>query len=100
MPRPDEHVGLVVAGGEHQDRHRAGGLEPAAHLVAVEPGEHDVEHHAARGPTAAARSSGDEPVVHLLDVEALGTQPGGHRLGDGPLVLDDQDPGCPHVRRA
>jgi hypothetical protein len=30
--------------------------------------------------------------MRLLHVEALGTQAGGHRVGDGPLVLDDQDP--------
>ena len=40
----DEHVGLVVAGGEHEDRDRALGLDAAADLEAVDAGQHDVEH--------------------------------------------------------
>ena len=45
---PDEQVGLVVAGGEHQ--HRAPGGRPAApaHLEAVEAGQHQVEHDEVR----------------------------------------------------
>ena len=40
---PDEDVGLVVAGGEHEDRDRADRLDAAAHLEPVEAGQHDVE---------------------------------------------------------
>jgi hypothetical protein len=36
---------------------------------------------------------GDEPVVRLLDGEALSLQACGDGLGDGSLVLDDQDAG-------
>jgi len=39
------------------------------------------------------RTSGGEPVVHLVDGEALGLQARGDGLGDGSLVLDDQDAG-------
>ena len=41
--QPDEDVGLVVACGEHQHRHRPDGLDAPAHLVPVEAGEHHVE---------------------------------------------------------
>ena len=40
---PHEDVGLVVAGGEHEHRDRADGLDAAAHLEPVEAGQHDVE---------------------------------------------------------
>ncbi len=54
--QPDDEVGLGVAGGEHQHRHRAVALDLAAHLDAVEAGEHQVEDHEV-GPerSAAAR---------------------------------------------
>ena len=57
-----EQVGLVGAGGEHEHRHRPDGLDPAADLEAVEPGQHDVEHDevgrraAANAATAAGPS--------------------------------------------
>ena len=41
----DDEVGLGVAGGEHQDGDGSLALDLAAHVEAVEPGEHEVEHH-------------------------------------------------------
>ena len=39
----DHKVGLRIAGGEHQDGHRAVALDASAHLEAVEAGEHQVQ---------------------------------------------------------
>jgi hypothetical protein len=40
----EDLVELVVAGREHDDRHRALGTEPLAHLEPVELGQHQIEH--------------------------------------------------------
>ena len=40
---PDHLVQLVVAGGEHDDRHRAAGAEPLADLEPIHVRQHDVE---------------------------------------------------------
>ena len=68
---PDEQVGLVVAGGEHQHRHRPVGLDPAAHLQAVEAGQHHVEDDEVRlsGAELLDRAG---PVRRDLHAEALG----------------------------
>src|SRR5262249_60833971 len=41
---PDDLVELVVAGGEHDDRHRARRPEPPADLEPVDLRKHQVEH--------------------------------------------------------
>ncbi len=41
----DEHVGFVVAGGEHENGNRGLVLDPPADLQAVESRQHQVEHH-------------------------------------------------------
>ena len=41
---PEHLVELVVAGGQHDDRHRALRAQALADLEAVEPRQHDVEH--------------------------------------------------------
>jgi hypothetical protein len=87
----DEEVGLVVAGGEHQDRDRALGLQATADLEPVEAGQHHVEHDRV-GRRAPGRLDRARAVAGDLDREPLGPQPGGDRLGDRPLVLDDQNP--------
>ncbi len=48
----DEHVGLVVARGEHEDGDRALGLDAPAHLEPVDAGEHDVQHDEVRAQPA------------------------------------------------
>src|SRR5215211_2580983 len=45
---PDDPVYLVVAGGQHDDRHVALRPDPPYDLRAVELGEHDVEHDQVR----------------------------------------------------
>jgi hypothetical protein len=88
---PHEQVGLVVAGGEHEDRHRPLGLDAPAHLEAVEAGQHHVEHDRV-GWGAPGGGHRARPVTGDLDEEALGPQPGRDGVGDGPLVLDDEHP--------
>jgi hypothetical protein len=56
--------------------------------VAVETGQHDVEHHQLGVPRGSPFEGG-ESVVRLVDGEALSLQARGDGLGDGSLVLDD-----------
>jgi hypothetical protein len=92
--RPDgqahQQVGLVAPGGEHEDGHGALGLQAPADLQAVEAGQHDVQDHQIRPVRAGAGDRG-RTVVRHLDPEPLGPQPRRDRLGDAPLVLNDQD---------
>ena len=87
---PDQDVRLVVARGQHQHRHRSRALDPPAHLVAVEPGQHHVQDHQVRGALRALRD-GTRPVPGLHDVVPGTAQPVGDRLVDKRFVLDDQD---------
>ena len=41
---PGDAVGLLVAGGQHHDRHVRVRADPAADLEAVDAGQADVEH--------------------------------------------------------
>ena len=93
----DQDVGLVVAGGEHQHRDRALGLDPSAHLVPVEPGQHHVEQHHRRVGLGRQRH-GRGAVEGLGHDVALGTQPLGHLVVDDPVVLDHQHPLTTHAR--
>jgi hypothetical protein len=85
-PQPDQHIGFGVARGQHQHRDRPVGLDPPAHLQAVEAGQHDVEDHqvGSVGPRGRDRR---RAVVRDLDGEPLGPQPRGHRAGDRRLVV-------------
>lgn len=86
----DQHVGLVVAGGQHEDRDGTLGLDPAAHLQAVETGQHHVQDHQV-GLPGLGGVDGRRTVRRGLDEEALGAQPRGDRLHDRGVVLDHQD---------
>ena len=90
---PDEDVGLVGARREHEDGHGAHGLDAAAHLEAVEAGEHDVEHDEV-GVVPLERRDGTGAVVGLLDDEALGPQAVADGLVDHRLVLHHEDAGA------
>ena len=61
----DDEVGLGVAGGEHQHRHRSVALDLAAHLEAVEAREHEVEHHEVglEAPVQARRPAGPSAAI-------------------------------------
>jgi hypothetical protein len=90
---PHQDVGLVVAGGQHQHRHGRCGLDPAAHLVAVEAGQHHVEHdQVGRVLRCVPRDRAGAVVRACARVVPLGAQPVGDRLVDHRLVLDDTEP--------
>ena len=88
---PDEHVGLAVARGEHQDRHGAFPLDLLAHLDAVETGEHEVEHDEVGAHPVAERDAA-RAVARDLHLVALAAQAGGDGGRDRRFVLDHGDP--------
>ena len=88
---PDQHVGLVVARGEHHHRHGAGGLHAPADLQAVEAGQHDVEDQQVGLPRLGRVDRG-RTVTRRLHEESLGPQAGRDGVHDRRVVLDDQDP--------
>ena len=99
----DQAVGLVAQGGQHHDRDRPAGAQPAAHLQAVHAGQHQVE------DDQVGRLLGDPaqrlvPVVHALDRMAVADEVPADDVGDGGIVVHDEDPsrwirvtyqGCP-----
>lgn len=86
-----QHVGLVVPGGEHHHRHRTLGLDPAAHLQAVEARQHHIEDQQI-GLPGLGGVHGGRAVGGRLHLETLGAQPGRDGLDDRRVVLNDQDP--------
>ena len=83
-------VVLALLGRQHQDRRAiALGAQLPADGVAVEAGQQDVEHDRRvdafeRPPQPVGTGVGD------VDLEPLGAQAAGDRLGEAQLVLDDQ----------
>jgi hypothetical protein len=95
---PEHLVELVVAGGEHDDRHRALGAEPLADLEPVELRQHQVEHDEVdvllREPRQRLLA-----VARVHDAEALALEREGEQLLHRVLVVDEQDGGgVGHVR--
>ena len=86
----DQQVGLVVARRQHQHGHRTVALNPSAHLVTVEAGQHHVEDDQVGAEPFAQRHAG-RAVVCDLHAVALGLQAFGHRGRDRDLVLDHRD---------
>jgi signal transduction histidine kinase len=89
---PQDPVDLLTASGEHDDRHLGALADLSAQVAAVAVGQHDVEQD----------DVGLDPVERLaraldgarhLRVEPVALEMLGERLGDGLLVLDDQDAG-------
>src|SRR5581483_3139222 len=89
---PDHLVELVVAGGEHDDRHRARRAQPTAYLEPVEPRQHDVEDDEVDVPVA-------EAALRLLSVASLdisvpvALEREAENPTDGLFVVDEQDRG-------
>ena len=89
----DDLVDLVVAGGEHQDRHLgAGGAHAAEDLEPVDPGQADIEHDEVRrlvhGQVEALLARGRDGHLVALLLEGILDAP-----SDGVLVFDDEDGG-------
>ena len=86
----EDLVGLLGLRGEHDDRHRAARADRAAHVEAVHPRQHHVEHDEVEVVLA-------QPVERLAPVErgddvvALLAQRVGQKLLDGQLVVHEQD---------
>ena len=89
-PEADEDVGLGVAGGQHQHRDGAVGLDPPAGFDPVEARRRQVEDDEVGAQRAAELDPGG-PVGGGLDGETLGAEASGERVGDELLVLDDGD---------
>ncbi len=83
-------VVLVATGGKHDDRHRPLPPHPPAHLQAVHAGEHQVEHDQV-GPVRGGAGEGCGAVVRAVDDVTGAVQIPGDDLGDGRIVVDDQD---------
>ena len=88
----DDPIGVVAPRGQHEHRHVGGGPDAAAHLEAVQIGQHHVEDHGGR----LHPRQGGEPgrgVVRDIDLHA------GRRMevladhrSEARVVLDHQDP--------
>ncbi len=83
-------VHLGAAGGEHDDRDLRRAAQGAAHVAAVAVRQREVEEHKVGrgGLEALERLRGRE---RRDDVEAVPGQGARERLGDGRLVLDEED---------
>lgn len=88
---PDQHVGLVVARGEHQDGHGPLGLYPPAYFEPVEAGQHDVEDQQVGLPCLGGVDGG-RAVTGGLHEKSLGTQTGRDGVDDRRIVLDHEYP--------
>jgi hypothetical protein len=87
---PGHLVGFLGPRREHQDRDPAPRLEPAAHLEAVHPGEHQVEHDQV-GFLGARQLQRLRAVGRDQDPEPLAREPRADGLGDRRFVIHDQD---------
>ena len=97
---PDDLVELVVAGGEHDDRHLALGAQALADLEPVELRQHQVEHDEVDLLLGESRQS-LLAVARLEHAEALALERVGEELLDGVLVVDEEDGrGVGHVGSA
>ena len=87
---PEDLVDLLGLGGEHDDRDRGAGAQPAAHLEAVHLGQHHVQHDEVEGLLGEARErlAAVRGLHHLVPV-AL--QREGQQRLDRLLVVDQED---------
>src|SRR5437667_145757 len=81
---------IVVASGQHDDRHLALGSQPLAYLEPVELRQHDVEHDQVHSLGCEARQR-FLTVTRLQDAIALALQGVSEELLDGILVVDEED---------
>ena len=90
-------LGLLAAGGQHDDRHALGvaaGAQTPAELDAGEAGQHPVEQDEI-GRMVAQMQFSVVAARHAVDLEALGLEIVAQQQGERLLVLDDQD-ACRH----
>jgi hypothetical protein len=87
---PEDLVDLLGLGREHDDRDRRAGPQAAAHLEAVHPGHHHVEHDEVEGLLGEAVQR-LAAVGRLHDVVAVPLQRERQQRLDRLLVVDEQD---------
>src|SRR5690606_13469325 len=78
-----------AACGEHHDRRGRGLSQPPAHLVTVDDGQHQVEHHEV-GLLRLGQPQRLGAVACPFDLVAALLQIPGDDLGDGLVVVDDE----------
>lgn len=81
-------VGLVAAGGQHDDRDVADLPQPPAHVDAVDVGQSEIQQHEISERGAQRRGAGAHPVGG----DAVPAQPVSERLSDRLVVLHQQNP--------
>jgi hypothetical protein len=86
----DDLVDVVVARGQHQDRHVGRRPDLAAHLEPVDVRQHQVEHNEV-GLRRVGLLKRLGPVARDLDVVAGVLEVHRHERGDVPLVLHHKD---------
>ena len=88
--QPDDLVGILDAGGQHDDRRVALAAQGAGDLETVNAGQAQVEHHQVRflAPRLDQRRL---PVVGLHDHEAGLFQIGAHQPDDLGLIVHHQN---------
>ena len=86
---PDDAVDLLSLGGDHDDRDVRARAQLAAHRVAVDVRQAEVEEDDVGRGSLHDRLGARCDTVDLVPLAA---QPFRERLRDGVLVLDDQDP--------
>lgn len=93
--QPEDAVLLVTAGGEHDDGDRPVLPHSAADLEAVHGGEHQVQDDEV-GPVRREPCQRGGTVAGLLDGVTGAVQIADDDLGDGRVVVHDEDPAaCP-----
>src|ERR671912_522384 len=89
---PEHLVQLVVAGRQHDDRHRALGAEPFANLQPVQSRQHQIQHDEVDVLLCEAREC-LLAVPCVDDCEAIALERIREQLLDGVLVVDEEDGG-------
>ena len=89
----DQPVGLLHAGGEHDDRQAVGGrvlAQGAGDVEAVQAGQHQVEHQQV-GPLGAGQAQGGRAVARRQHAKARPVQIVAHDGHDARLVVHHED---------
>ena len=93
--QPSDSAAGVGAGGHHQHRRQLAlrrGLEPAAHLEAIEARHHDVENHHVEWAVIVKAGEGLVTVHRPHGLDSLGLQEVAENLLCVLVVVDDKDP--------
>ena len=88
--KPDQLVGFVVAGGEHDDRHARVAPQSVGHLEAIQAWEAKIEDHQV-GVIRPRPHQRLRPVASASHRKSSAFQVVAHQLRDLGLVVDDQD---------